>query len=829
MTTSGAATDARARRRVEPQHLRWVCAVDSLAGDAALDLGLGQDRAIAAIEMGAAMPGRGYNIYAAGSTGTGRSRSAQRVLERLAAARPVPPDRAYVHNFARPDRPRLLTLPPGRAVALRRSMERFVELLRAWLPTFYDDEIVESRRRAITDTYQRKDADLFRELSTDAESKGFAVVKVQTGQTSRPEVVPVLNEEPVPFERLRQQVHDGALSADEFALKQAEYDRLRGRLAELVRRSRDISREMNAALEQMVREEAERMLSAPMADIDEAVGHESVSRFLRHVREDVLDTLTAPFGRLAMGEAPELEERLSRYRVNVVADRSGLTGAPVVIENYPSLVNLFGGVSGPLAGDGPPRPPSARDIGGGSILAADGGFLILKARDALSEAGVWDALKRTLATGFLEIQRPSAPSPFGFPLPPLKPEPIPINLRVVLVGEPMLYDLLWAFDPDFRRTFMVKAEFDPVMDRTDENIGRLCRILEELGKAQGLLPLAADGGARVLEWSARQAGGRGKLLARLSETEDLLREAHYQATRAGAQSINAAHVDAALNLRRNRNGRLEERALELMEENVIRIAVSGERVGQVNGLSVLDLGYHRFGKPTRITATASVGRAGIINIEREARLSGGIYDKGVLIITGWLRRRYAQTRALTLTASLCFEQSYSGVDGDSASIAELIALLSELSEFPVDQAVAVTGSIDQHGDIQPIGGINEKVEGFFDLCRARGLDGKQGVMFPEANVPELNLRSDVVEAVEAGQFSLYALHSLADALEIAMRNDMDAIDSRVKDKLKDYSEAMEEGAYDLAPTPSPTGPAPAPPLPPPPIPPPALPGPPNRP
>jgi predicted ATP-dependent protease len=361
---------------------------------------------------------------------------------------------------------------------------------------------------------------------------------------------------------------------------------------------------------------------------------------------------------------------------------------------------------------------------------------------------------------------------------------------------------MWMADPDFRSAFKVKADFDPVMDRSDDAIGRFCLVLDALANENGLRPIIPDGAARVIEWSARQAGGRGKMLARFGEIEDLIREADYEAGRAGATTLGGAQIEAALAARRRRNGRMEERTLELMNDDVIRVQTEATRIGQVNGLAVLDMGYHRFGKPTRITASASAGRAGIINIEREARLSGGIYDKGVLIITGWLRRRYAQERTLTLTASVTFEQSYAGVDGDSASIAEIIALLSELSGLPVDQAIAVTGSVDQHGELQPIGGLNEKVEGFYDLCKTRGLNGAQGVMFPMQNLAELNLRQDVAEAVEAGQFHLYALETLRDALEIAMGVRLEEIDRKVIAKLEAYEQILQDSPPDLPPVPT---------------------------
>jgi len=815
--------ELRAARRVVPDRLRFVAPDNLPTGKDAVELGLGQERAIAALRLGATLRGRGYNVFAAGPRGSGRMRSTKELLSRLAAERPVPPDRAYVHNFAAPDQPRLLTLPPGRAAAFRRSMERLVELLRVSLPAFFDDEIVVGRRRVITDRHQRREAELFREFTAEAEARGFTLVKVQAGQASRPEVVPMHEGNPVSFDQLRQLASEEKLSQEELFRKEVEYDQLRDRLAELVRSGREVGREMNLALEKMVREEANSMLESPLGDIEEDYDNVGVSRFLQHVREDVIEMLTAPFVGLSDREGPNLDEHLARYRVNVVADRSGQGGAPVVVENYPTMMNLFGTVSSPTHVDGsPPRPPSALDISGGTLLEADGGFLILRARDMGAEPGVWDALKRTLSTSMLEIQRAGVGTPMFMPAPPLKPEPVPIDVRVVLVGEPSLYDLLWSMDPDFRSAFKVKAEFDPVLPRTDEAIGQFRAVLDELCAENGLRIVEPDAAARVLEWSARQAGGRGKMLARFGDIEDLLREADYESGRAESSRVEAEHVDAALAQRRTRNGLIEERALELMADDVVRIEVGGEVVGQVNGLSVLDLGYHRFGKPTRITATASVGRAGIINIEREARLSGGIYDKGVLIITGWLRRRYAQDRSLTLTASVCFEQSYAGVDGDSASIAEIIALLSELSGLPVDQAVAVTGSVDQHGGLQPIGGLNEKVEGFYDVCRARGLSGDQGVMFPESNIGELNLREDVADEVEVARFSLYALQTLEDAIEIALNVPMEEVDRRVVERLEAYGEALSEGAADLPPTPTlpvvPVTPAAEPPSPPDPVP-----------
>jgi len=597
------------------------------------------------------------------------------------------------------------------------------------------------------------------------------VVQVPVGPLQRPAVFPVLEGKPVPEEEIERAVAEGALSRKKGKEILQKLGAFREELEEVLRKARELTRKAQEAVDELFRDCLRLLLEGHLADLRKQFqGERAILEFLGDLERDFVENTLPPQAGEEDSESAgawreRLEKVLARYTVNVLIDRSGYKGCPVVIEDYPTFTNLFGAIQAGRRGRGG-GGPDHRSIVPGSLLRADGGYLLLSARDLLSDGRVWEHLKKALKTGRLEIQ----PPPEGPRYEPitLKPQPVDIRVKVILIGDPGAYDLLYLNDSDFRKIFKVKADFDSSMPLTRENLAHFGLVARRICEKEGLRRPERSALAACAEFAVRDAGRRNRISTRFNEVADVLREADFHAGMDGSEKILRSHVRAAVEGRADRHGILEDRVFRMLREELLMVSTGGKKVGQVNGLSVYQMGYHSFGKPTRITASASAGSVGIINIEREARLSGGIYDKGVLIIAGWMRRTFAQERPLSLTASLSFEQSYSGVDGDSASVAEICALLSELSGVPIDQGFAVTGSVNQHGEIQPVGGVNEKIEGFFRLCSERGLTGSQGCVIPASNREDLMLDPGVVEAVEAGRFQVHAARNLDQVIRILM-------------------------------------------------------------
>ncbi len=759
---------------LSPRDLRWNCPLSSVgrAGKARSVPGtVGQERALEALRVGLELYAPGYNVFVSGLTGTGRTTTVKRILEELSPRCAVPRDRCYVFNFDDPQCPMLLSLPAGKGVVLAREMDSLVRFLRDRVPALLEGADFEEKRREATAEFARKEKDLVQGFQERIEKEGFAVVQVPVGPLQRPAVYPLLDGKPVPEEEIERAVEEGRLPKKEGADVLERLEGVREELQDVLRGARDLARKAQDAVEELFRDCLRLLLEGHMADLKKTFREEpSILSFLKAVERDFIENTPPPGTAAGEGEGAsewreELEAVLARYTVNVLIDRSRYKGCPVVVENYPTFTNLFGTIE--AGGPGRERrPPDHRSIVPGSLLRADGGYLLLSAKDLLSESGVWDHLKRALKSGRLEIQPP--PEGFRFGQVTLKPRPVDIQVKVILIGDPGVYDFLYMNDSDFRKIFKVLADFDSSMPLTGENLAHFALVARRICEKEGLRTPDRSALAACAEFAVRDAGRRDRISTRFNEVADVLREADFHASREGGKRILGAHVRAAVEGRAARHRSLEDRVFRMLRENLILVSTEGKKVGQVNGLSVYQMGYHSFGKPTRITASTSAGGVGIINIEREARLSGGIYDKGVLIIAGWMRRVFAQERPLSLTASLSFEQSYSGVDGDSASVAEICALLSELSGIPIDQGFAVTGSVNQHGEIQPVGGVNEKIEGFFRLCSERGLTGNQGCVIPASNTEDLMLAPRVVEAVRAGKFQVHAAGNLDQVFRILM-------------------------------------------------------------
>jgi predicted ATP-dependent protease len=760
---------------LEPDQLRWVCdpariPFETTAEVAPVEGELKQERALRALKMGVELNSPGYNIFVCGLAGTSRGATVVRLIGEMQPAGKPSLDRCYVNNFKNPDHPRLITLSGGQAARFKKEMEAGIDFLRRRIPQVFEGETFQRQKARIVERYSQKEKGLMEEFTRRIAREQFALGRMQVGAVALPEIFPVLEGQMVPIEEIPKLVQEGKLESSAAEELERKYDRFRQEFTVVYRKTLALSRELASEMNFLEQEAASVVVDGVIQELKEKYPETHVAEYLEEVRGHILDNLD-PFKEHESEEERqrgELAEGVARdpfrvYRVNVILAREHARACPVIFETVPNYANLFGTIHRSYD----PRGgwySDFMDLRGGSLLQADGGYLVLYALDALGEAGVWRTLKRTLNHARLEIQ----PMDFFFPFATgaLKPEPVEINVKVVLIGDRELYELLHAYEEDFRKIFKIRVEFDEVMDWSEEVVRQFAGQLRGLTEAEGLAPFDRTAVASLLEYAVRRAGRRGKLTARFAELADLAREAAYLAQQAGQAPVNAAHVREALDAKVERHNLVETKIREMIEEGILLIDTTGSRVGQVNGLSVGEIGGYAFGKPVRITASAALGKGGLINIEREANLSGRLHDKGVQIIAGYLRRTFAQDKPLSLSASVCFEQSYGGVDGDSASSTEIYALLSALADLPIRQEIAVTGSVNQQGDIQPIGGVNEKIEGFFDVCRAKELTGQQGVIIPKENVEDLMLRQDVIEAVRERRFHIYPVGTLEEGISI---------------------------------------------------------------
>ncbi len=748
-------------RACDPAHLGF----ETTSEVAPLDEIVGQPRAVEAVRFGVRIPQDGFNIYALGPTGTGKFTLVRRSLEEQAAQKPSPPDWCYVYNFESPYRPKVLRLPPGTGAQLRQDMQQLIADLRSALSAAFESDEYQTRREVIQQEFMERQQKAFTELQEKAQQRGLTLLRTPAGFVFAPvRLGQVLS--PEEFQRLPPEERERIT-----ANIQAMQEELQRVLHQMPR----WQRELRQKLMELDREVAGYTVRPLVEELRQKYSHlEEVVAYLNAVEADIVaNAMLFLQPEVPPGVPPAvaaLQQQmpgapLRRYEVNVLVDHSKATGAPVVYEDNPTYQNLIGRIEhmahmGMLLTDFTLIKP-------GALHRANGGYLILDAHRVLQHPLAWEGLKRALQSRQLRIEAPLQTLGL-FSTVSLEPEPIPLDVKVVLLGNRLLYYLLSALDPDFDELFKVAADFDDQMSRTLEDERLYARLVATLVQKESLRPFTSRAVARVIEHSARLVGDAERLSVRMNRIVDLLREADFWANEEGAEVVEAAHVQQAIDAQTFRSDRLRQRVQEEILRETIRIETSGARVGQINGLSVIDLGNFTFGRPNRITARVWAGKGQVVDIEREVKLAGPIYSKGVLILSSFLEGRYATERPLSLSASLVFEQSYGEVEGDSASAAELFALLSAIAEVPIKQSLAVTGSVDQHGNIQAIGGVNEKIEGFFDICKARGLTGEQGVIIPRANVKHLMLRADVVEAVANGQFAIYAIETVDEGIELLM-------------------------------------------------------------
>ena len=722
---------------------------------------LGQERALAALELALGVSGSGYNIFVSGLTGADKLETLRRWISERVASSTTPGDWVYVHNFKQPDAPRAIYLKPGEGQRLKEMMQDLVKTLREELPKAFRQEAFDKEKSSLTDKYNNRAQELNAQFATLAKERGF---QVQVSSRGHIYFVPVVDGKP-----LQRPQDFGALSDEDRLDIEKRQQELSTEMERVSRKQQELMREMEADIRAIERRFCERLVKPLLQRMEHELANEEVHIYLEEVRSHVLNNLDdfkeVPPVSFAMPFMPAPRERdpYLEYDINIVVDNAQTNGAPILVESAPTYLNLFGTIERVVDRFGRVVTNFTR-IKSGSFLRAHGGYLIFSLDDAITEPAVWKVLKRTLRSGRIEME---TYEPFAlFSASGLKPEPVKVNTKVIVVGSAFLYHLLYAWDEDFHEMFKIRADFNPVMRRDQEHQLAYGQWVGNLCNEEGLPHFDPSGIERLIEFGARQAGDREKVLASYASIADLVREAAFWARKEDRQLVSARHVGKALDNRVFRSNRIEEDIRELIANGTILVDVTGKKVGQVNGLSVMDIGGYAFGRPSRVTASVGMGQAGIINIERESRLSGSIHDKGMLILAGYLRNRFGRSHPLAISASLCFEQSYSGVEGDSASSTELYALLSRLTDIPLRQDIAVTGSVNQWGEVQAIGGVNEKIEGFYDVCRVIGLTGAQGVIIPEANVRHLILRHDVIDAVAEARFHIYPVRTIDAGLEI---------------------------------------------------------------
>ncbi len=739
--------------------LRWRCDPSTLpfetTADVADELGVvGQPGAVEALRFGIECDAPGQNVYVRGITGTGRMTLIAQILDELRPSCSDAPDRCFVRNFEDPGRPRLLTVPAGSAPRLRRLVHELAEFVSERLGQVLESDGLRARREALEKRAATQLEGVTGPFQTEVDEAGLGLVSLQVGPVSRPTVFPLADGKPVPPDEFEKLHEEGKVDDESWQAWETKREDLQRRLGEVTRSVEKLRRTNMQALRELHESEVRAALSSLASPIREAFAGTDVAAFLEEVIDDVVDRL---------GEETASDDPTLRYAVNVVRTRRD-DGCPVVIETNPSVVNLMGAVERTWTRQGGVTADHM-GIRAGAVLRADGGYLILDARDVLLEPGAWQALVRTLRADRLEIVPHDTINPFGAPM--IKPDAIPVKLRVILVGDGRTYYMLDGVEPDFSSLFKVLADFDSSMPREGAATA-YAGVLSRVARAEKLPPFDKVAVAALVDHGARIAASPDKVTARLGRVVDIAREAAFIAGKAGADVVTGDHIVQTVRRTKERASLPSRRFQEMIRRGTIRVQTSGVAIGQINGLAVLTAGPITYGFPARITASISPGNAGIVDIEGRAALSGSIHTKGFHILGGCLRTLLHPEHPLMFSASLAFEQSYGGIDGDSASGAEICCLLSALTEVPIKQSFAMTGAIDQHGHVQAIGGVNEKVEGFYDVCASSegGLTGDQGVLIPESNAGDLMLRHDIVEACREGDFAVYAVGTVLQALEV---------------------------------------------------------------
>jgi lon-related putative ATP-dependent protease len=758
---------------------------------------IGQERAVRALKFGLGIKERGFNVYVAGFPGTGRTTAVKNFLEELARAKPAPYDWCYINNFHNQYEPKTLKFPAGTGRHLRDDMATFVSEAQRALPKAFESEDYGTRKAGTIRTVEEERQKLIGQITKQAQEQGFILQASPVGWL----MIPVIKGKPVSDQEFM------ALEPKTREAIEKKREQLTEKFTSAMRQLKELEGKADEALKKLNRDVALFAIGHMVADLkEEYKDFPDVITYIDNVQSDILNNLShflketeespqTPFPTRWIKETP-----FKKYEVNLIVDNSDVKGAPVVTEFNPTYQNLFGRVEkeaqfGTLVTD-------FTMIRGGSLHKANGGYLILPVEELLRNPFSYDGLKRALKNEHIVIEE--LEERLGFiTTKSLKPEPIPLSVKVILIGDPYLYQQLYSLDMEFNQLFKVKADFDTTMDWTEENTlqyaGFVCMVCEK----EGLKHLDGSGLAKLIEHSSRLAEDQQKLSTRFAEVADTIREASFYASQENSEFVTGTHVKKAIEEKVYRSKLIQEKIQEMIKRGILLIDTEAANVGQVNGLSVIDLGDFEFGMPSRVTASTGLGREGVIDIERESKMGGPIHTKGVLILSGYLNEKFAQDKPLSLSARLVFEQNYEGVEGDSASSTELYAILSALSELPIKQNLAVTGSVNQKGEVQAIGGANEKIEGFFEVCKAKSLTGKQGVMIPESNVQNLMLKEEIVDAVKEGKFHIFSVKTIDEGMEVLTgvkagerkkdgAFDEETVNYRVDKRLKQMAEKLRE-------------------------------------
>ncbi len=791
----------RKSKEVALRRLRGLCDPDSLGVESTGEINKGrqllvaQDKAVKGIKFGLKMPRNGYNLYVAGPDRTGLTFIAKTYIEKIGKKDPPPSDWCYVYNFQEPDTPKFLELKRGMGLKLKKDISEFIEEVKTEIQDVFESEDYNKERGAISKIFDTKRNELISLLEKRANKEGFILNISQVGMM----IMPSKDGKQMDDETI------GALPEKERKRLQKVSQELQKEMKETMRAIRNLDRGLKEQIKGLDNKIALYRVGHLIEELETRYEDlPEVLEYLKGMKDDIILNIDNFKQKQLIHQAPFLmpqpESSFSRYEVNALIDNSKSKGAPVIIETNPTYPNLFGRIEkqsqfGTLFTDFTMIRP-------GALHRASGGYLIIKAIDLLRSLGSWNALKRAIKNKEIRIE--DLAEEIGFiSTKTLKPIPIPLNIKIVLIGDPYIYHLLYCFDSDFKKMFKVKAQLDDNTKKTKTQIRNYLSYIAKVCEEEHLLDIEKEGLARIIEYTSELVGNQRKMSLRLPEIKDLVVEANFWAKQRGKKSIQSSDVERAIDEKRQRSNLMEMKIQEMIEEEVLHIQTKGEVVGQVNGLTIYDLGDYAFAKPIRITATATPGKEGVVDIEREAKMSGNIHTKGILIMESYLKNKYALDKPLALSASVTFEQSYGMVDGDSASAAELFAILSCLSNRPIRQGIAVTGSVSQLGECQPIGGITRKIEGFFDVCKAKGLTGEQGVIIPKRNINDLMLKKELLSAVEKGKFHIYAIENMDEGIEIltgvkAGKRDKkgnypkDTLNYLVMERLKAMSESIKE-------------------------------------
>ncbi|MFW6266713.1 MAG: Lon protease family protein [Halanaerobium sp.] len=749
---------------------------------------IGQNRAANSLDFGMRVNKSGYNIFMAGESGTGKSTYAENMAEEKSAAMEQPKDILYVFNFSEPEKPRVMRVPAGMGNDLKTDMEKIVEELQEEIPRAFEGEEYEAERKEILNEYQPKSNKVMQEFEASARERGFMLQNTSQG------LVPVpVDEEGEPISR------DDFQEMDEEKKEEirSESQKIQNEISQVMREIRSIKEEAQNELEALEKKIGISVVQPIIYHLqDKYENCEEIVDYLEEVQEDIVDNIDRfrssdedqqnPFAAMQQDDDGSF---FIRYQINIFVNNSKTEGAPVVYEKNPTYYNLFGKIEGKSQFG--TISTNFTMIRSGSLHRANGGFLIVHAKDLLTNPFCWDTLKRALINQEITVEN-IGEQYRSVPIITLKPEAVELDLKIIMIGSPYIYYLLYNYDDEFSELFKIKADFDTEMERNERNIAKFADFISSVINRDQLKEFSAEAVSAMIDFSSRLTGDREKLSTKFNEIIEILVEADVWSDSFGEEIVSGESVKKAIEEKEMRSNLLEEKIQEQIDRDHLLLDVSGREVGQINGLSVYQAGNYSFGRPARITARSYLGKEGVINIEREAKMSGRIHSKGVMILTGYLGGKYAQDAPLSLTASIAFEQSYGGVDGDSATCAEVVALLSSLADIPVRQDIAITGSMNQKGVVQPIGGVNEKIEGFFKVCQAKGLTGEQGVIIPQRNLDNLMLEQEIIEAVDQGKFNLFSIDKIDQALEIMLDKEAEEIHNAVKEKLEEYAEIEAE-------------------------------------